>query len=466
VTGTGLAFDVLVRGGDVVIPGVGVLPVDLGIDGERIAAHLERGAPASARTSIDAGGKVVLPGLVDPHVHIGYTAGRGMPLDALPEHFETETASALVGGVTTLVVMYRNPAPYEEIWDEMVRAGEERSRIDFAYTLGIIGEPHREGIPAYHKELGVSSFKFYMVYRGQEASRTGNVGVHYDDGLMWESMEAIAGLPGAVAMVHAENIEIIARVRDRLVAAGRTGLAAWSDSRPDVSEAESVRRALFLGERAGCPVYIPHLSSSLGMEAVVEHRALAATAVYVETCPHYLTHTQEDAVGLLGKVNPPLRTEHDRAALWAAVAKGVVDTVGTDHCGLPARDKGPDIWTGTPGFPGMATMLPVLLDGVREGRLGLADVARVTSLEPARILGLHPRKGSLEVGADADLAVVDMALTRTVTPELLRSRSDFSIYEGRELTGWPVLTMARGRPAMRDGEVLAAPGSGRYLRRT
>src|SRR5207249_7883323 len=142
--------------------------------------------------------------------------------------------------------------------------------------------------------------------------------------------------------------------------------------------------------------------------------------------------------------NPPLRREDDGTALWAALAAGAVDTVGTDHCGLRREDKGPDIWTATPGFPGMATMLPVLLQGVRDGRVSLLDVARTTSLDPARILNLHPRKGTLEVGADADLTVVDMDLTKSVRPDLLRSRSDFSIYEGVELTGWPVLTMVRG----------------------
>jgi dihydropyrimidinase len=462
----GPEFDVLVEGGDVVLPPVGVLPIDLGIRGNGIAAHLQRDATASARIRIDARGKLVFPGLIDPHVHIGYTPGRGMPLDALPGHFRTETASALVGGVTTLIVMYRNEARYEDIWDDMVRAGERHSRIDFGYTLGITGEHQREGIADHYKEFGVSSFKFYMVYRGEEARRTGNAYVRYDDGLLWESMEAIAGLPGAVAMVHAENIEVIARIRERVVAAGRGGLAAWSESRPDFTEAEAVRRVLYLAEESGCPVYFPHVSCAKSLTAVAEHRAGSGAAAYVETCPHYLTHTMDSDVGLLGKVNPPLRRDADREGLWAGLAEGSVDTVGTDHCGLRRADKGPDIWTGTPGFPGMATMLPVLLQGVRDGALRLLDVAAATSLHPARILNLYPRKGSLEVGADADLTVVDPDLTRRVTAGMLRSRSDFSLYEGRELTGWPVLTMLRGEVVMRDGEVIAEPGFGRYVPRS
>ncbi|MDP9343380.1 MAG: amidohydrolase family protein [Actinomycetota bacterium] len=458
-------FDVLVTGGEVVLPPVGVLPIDLGIRGNRIIAHLQRDAVAAARNYIDARGKLVFPGLVDPHVHIGYTAGRGMPLDAMPEHFDTETASALVGGITTLIVMYRNEARYEDIWDEMVRAGEQHSRIDFGYTLGITGDHHREGIADHYKEFGISSFKLYMVYRGDEAGRTGNAYVRYDDGLLWDTMEAVAGLPGAVAMVHAENIEVIARIRERVASTGRDDLAAWSESRPDFTEAEAVRRVLYLGEQSGCPVYIPHLSCAESLVAVAEHRARASTPAYVETCPQYLTHTMDSDVGLLGKVNPPLRRDRDRDALWSAIAAGSVDTIGTDHCGLRRRDKGPGIWNGTPGFPGMATMLPVLLQGVRDGLVSLLHVAAATSLNPARVLNLYPRKGTLEVGADADLVIVDPTLTRRVTPELLRSRSDFSIYEGRELTGWPVLTMLRGNVLMRDGEVVGAPGYGRYLRR-
>lgn len=458
-------FDIAIVGGHVVIPPDGVSSLTVGIHGEHVTALLDPHASVLARRVIDARGKVVLPGLVDPHTHIGYEGYRGIPLDALPTHFDSETASALVGGVTTILVTYRNGLPYDKIWEEMRRAGEENSRIDFGYSLGITNDAQRIDIHNYYKEYGVSSFKFYMAYRGEEARATGNVYNTYDDGLLYESMEAIAEIPDAMAMVHPENIEIIARLRRRLLAAGRNDLAAWTHSRPAFTEAENIRRAVYLGELTGCAVYIPHLSCKQCLEVVREHRARRTNTVYVETCPHYLTHTKDSPVGLLGKVNPPLRDREDQEALWQGIARGEIDTVGTDHCGVRREVKGPDIWRAVPGFPGMATMLPVLLGGVRQGLLSILQVALVTSYQPARIFNLYPRKGTLRVGSDADLTIVNLDRPLRVTPELLNSRSDFSLYEGQELTGWPVLTMIRGRVVMEDGKVIVGPGGGRYLTR-
>jgi dihydropyrimidinase len=460
-----LTFDAAIVGGRVVVPGEGISELTVGIRGETIAALLDPGVPVSASETIDASGRFVLPGVIDPHTHIGYEGYRGIPLDALPSHFETETASALVGGVTTLLCTYRNAPSYEEIWDEMREAGESHSRIDFGYSLGITNDEQLAHISDYHRELGVTSFKFYMAYRGEEASATGNVYNTYDDGLLYEGMEAISEIPGGMAMVHAENIEIIARLRRRLRSAGRNDLAAWSESRPDFTEAENVRRALYLGERTGCAVYIPHLTCRASLDAVREHRARGTTIAHVETCSQYLTHTADSPVGLLGKVNPPLRSADDREALWEGIRGGDIDCVATDHCGVRREAKGPDIWTAVPGFPGMATLLPALLDGAARGVVSLERVAELTSLRAAKLFNLYPRKGTIAVGSDADLVIVDADLRRTVTHEELRSRSDFSIYEGWELTGWPVLVIGRGRVLMRRGEILAEPGRGRYLER-
>jgi dihydropyrimidinase len=458
-------YDVAVAGARVVVPTEGVLERTLAIAGERIADLVEPSTPVRAHRMIDGEGKVVLPGVIDPHTHIGYEGYRGIPLEAVPEHFRTETASALIGGVTTLLCTYRNASPYQEIWGKLTAAGERNSLIDFGYSLGITNDNQLAGIPLYAQELGVTSFKFYMAYRGEEAKATGNVYNTYDDGLLYEGMEAIARVPGGVAMVHPENIEIIERIRRRYMNAGRDDLSAWSESRPDFTEAENIRRALYLGEQVNCAVYIPHLSCRKSLDAVREHRARGTTPAYIETCPHYLTHTKDAPIGLLGKVNPPLREERDRTALWSAMAAGDVDTVGTDHCGVRREVKSPDIWTAVPGFPGMATLLPVLLTGVARGLLDLRTVATVTALRTAEIFNLAPRKGSLLPGSDADIVMVDPGLTRRVSAGSLGSRSDFSIYEGEELTGWPVLTMVRGRVAMEEGRVLSRPGDGRYLSR-
>jgi dihydropyrimidinase len=459
-------YDVAITGAEVVLPPLGVHRVTIAIAGGRVAALLDPATPVDAARTIDARGKLVMPGAIDPHTHFSYEGYRGMPLDALGAHFESESASALVGGVTTVLITYRNAPPYQEIFEEMKQAGERRSRIDFAYSLGITSDEQRAGIPTYYREFGVSSFKFYMAYRGEDAKATGNVYNTYDDGFLYEAMGTIAGIPGAMAMVHPENIDVIARLRRRYQAEGKDGLAMWTASRPDFAEAENVRRALYLGEQAGCPVYIPHLSCRKGVEAVLEHRARRTNPAYIETCPQYLTHTKDSPEGNLAKVNPPLRDPDDQEALWAAIASGDVDTFGTDHCGVRRETKAGDVWAAVPGFPGVATMLPVLLsEGVRRGRVTLLQAAAVVSYNTARIFNLYPRKGTLLPGSDADLAVVDLGLARKVTPALLKSRSDFSLYEGREIVGWPVLTMVRGTVMMSDGEIVGEPGHGRYQTR-
>jgi dihydropyrimidinase len=458
-------YDVAITGGQVAVPPLGIFPLTVAISGDRVAGLLDPDGPIRARRVVNASGKVVLPGLIDPHTHIGYEGIHGMPLDALPSQFESETASALIGGVTTLLNTYRNPAPYEEIFDRMRQAGEEHARIDFAYSLGVTNEQHLAGLRRYYEEFGVSSFKFYMAYRGEEARATGNVYNAYDDGLLFEAMETLAELPGSFPMIHPENIEVVARLRARLMAAGRNDLPAWTASRPAFVEAENVTRALYFGEQVGCPVYVVHVSSKKALDAALAHRVRRISPVHVETCIHYLTHTKDSELGVLAKVNPPLRDREDQEALWEGIAEGDVDTIGTDHCASLRAMKGPDLWSAAPGFSGMATMLPALLESVRHGRLSLLQVSMLTSYQVATIFNLYPRKGTLMVGSDADLTIIDLDLARRVTPEALKSRSDYSIFEGQTLRGWPTLTMVRGQVAMDNGEILAEPGRGQYLPR-
>ncbi len=453
--------DMAVIGGRVVIPPLGIFDVDLLITEGRITGIVQPGQ-AQAKQAIDARGRVVLPGVIDPHTHIGYAGHRGMPLDALPSQYASESASALIGGVTTLINTYRNEQPYTDIFDEMRRAGEENSRVDFAYSLGILNDQQVQQIPDYYRLYGITSFKFYMSYRGVDAAASGNASNRYDDGLLYQAMLNVAGIPGGMVMVHPENIDVIDRVRPTVEATGRQDLAAWSESRPDFAEAENIRRALYLGEQANCPVYIPHLSCAKGLAVCREHRQRGTNKVFIEVCPHHLTLTKHSDLGLLGKVNPPLREAADNAALWDGLRDGTVDAVGSDHAGVTRALKGPTIWQGAPGFAGTATLLPIMLDAVHHGRWSLLDVAMATAYGPARCFNLLPRKGTLMVGCDADLAIVELDRVCPATPAYLRSSADFSVYEGAALHGWPVLTMVRGQVQMQDGEIVGQPGWGRY----
>jgi dihydropyrimidinase len=446
----------------VVDPETGVGERQVWVRGERIAGLLAADAPPPPGARVlDAGGLHLFPGLVEPHAHLGY-GGADMP-----GQFETETASALRGGFTTVLNVHRHygrgAAPYDDL-GETLRACRARSRTDFAIHLALLREDHVESIERHAAEAGVRSFKLYLAYRGADGRQIGMTN-EIDDGLLVEALRRIAGLPGAVACFHCENTEIVNRLAARLRGAGRQGLGAFAESRPPYAEVESLHRAITLAGVAGCPAYVLHLGSRDGL-AEVERLRAAGALVFVETGPHYLTLTAEAPPGTLAKVNPPVRTAADLEATWAAVERGVVDTVGTDHCAMPRARKGEDVWAAAPGFPGLATALPLLLtEGHLRRGVSLQRVAQLMALNPARVFGLAPRKGTLRPGADADLVLVDLATPRRVEVARLGSAADFSPWEGWTLRGWPVLTLARGAVAMEEDRVTAAPGRGRYLGR-
>lgn len=454
--------ELLIRGAAVVDPEDGIEERSILVRDERIAAVLAPEVPPPAGVPVlDAGGLHCFPGLVEPHAHLGY-GGADMP-----GQFESETASAALGGVTTVINIYRQygraASPYDELGPTLA-ACEAKSRVDFAVHLALLLEAHVRNIPRYVAEHGIRSFKLYMAYRGEDGRQIGMTN-EIDDGLLAEALEAIAAVPGGLACLHCENTEVINRVARRLRAEGRQGLAAWNASRPAYAEAESIHRAAALGAAAGCPVYVLHMGSREGLAEIERHRA-RGERVYLETGPHYLTLTEGAPVGSLGKVNPPLRTAADVEAMWEALVRGVVDTVGTDHCVVPRARKVADIWEASPGFPGMATTLPLLVtEGHVRRAVPLTRIAQVTALTPARLFGLAPRKGTLRPGADADLVLADLTASRPVEAARDRSVAGFSLWEGRPLTGWPVLTMVRGSVVMDKGHVVGNPGWGRYLRR-
>ena len=222
---------------------------------------------------------------------------------------------------------------------------------------------------------------------------------------------------------------------------------------------------MYFGERLGARIYIPHLSSRLALDEVRRWRS-RYSEVYVETCPHYLTHTEDSDLGALGKSNPPFRSNEDVAALWEGLADGSIDVVASDHVPRKRATKEKPMWLASQGFPGTATILPVLLDqGVHRGRLSLQRVCQLLCEAPARIFDLAPAKGRLAPGADADLTLVDLNLEREVRADELGSYSDYSLYDGWRLRGWPVRTILRGVTIMRYGKIVAPGGSGRYVSR-
>ena len=449
-----MAADMVIKNGFLVMPGDGIVQASLAVSGGKVAGIFDSSYSLPAREEIDAAGLYVFPGLVQPHAHLG--RGEGM------EDLATETRSAVIGGVTTTIIFHRAVSNYGSEFHSTITRANQLAHHDFSYHLQIMSEEQIDNIPRYLEEFGISSFKFNMGYKGEEA-RAKDI-LEMNDGVMHEGLAAIGRMKGLVACVHAENSELIAYHTAKLRRQGRNDLIAWAESRPVIAEAESIGRALYFSRLTGCPLYIAHMTTAEGLRLIREHRKNGGAPVYIETCPPYLTHHMRSPVGLKGRFIPPLRTEADNEALWQGLATGDIDTIGIDQGTRKVDPESVNVWERTTSPREAVTALPVLItEGFHKRGLKLERIAALTSAGPAAIFNLSPRKGALQIGSDADLAIVDINREKKVTREMIQSASDFSLYEGWPLKGWPVTTICRGRVAMQDGEPLSEPGWGEFI---
>ena len=460
--------DILVTNALAVIPKVGIVDCNIAIEEGRIKT-LKPSQNTSASTRINALGKHILPGAIDPHVHYGvYT-----PID---EAGRTESRSAAVGGVTTMLRMLRlYDSDYSAV-ERQLQASVNAHYVDYAIHASILRKEQVKDIP-YLKKKGISSLKIYMnlgadlnhIYMDLEPGEHGvkDGEVNMDDFLLSAIVES-GSKENMTILVHAEDPKLCAEGIRQGKEAGTSGLKAWSDCRPAQSEAQSILKVAALGRKFGANLYFVHIGSNVALDAILAERQKGNANYYIETCPQYLTHTF-NFPSITGKVVPPIRSKSDLQSMWSALRNGIIDTVGTDHVAnrLEIKKGKGDLWSALAGFPGIATMLPVLLDqGVNANRIGIERVAEVTSYNSARIFGMYPRKGTIQQGSDADLVMVDMNVVQKVTPELLQSHSDYTIYDGWKMKGWPVLTMVRGRTVMEAGQVVqGAEGHGQFVAR-
>jgi dihydropyrimidinase len=470
-----MTFDTIIRGGTLITP-AGPAAADLGIVGEKIAAI---GLGLAGTQTIDAAGKLVLPGAIDPHVHLEMPVGQTRSSD----DWETGTIAAACGGTTTVIDFVEpelvpspllslssaplppcSPAPLLTALATRRCQAEGRAAVDFGLHMTL-----RQADPAILAEIpavvaaGCPSFKTYLTYKSLKLA---------DDPFL-VALEAVAAAGGLVT-VHAENDAGIAYLQRKLLAAGHTGPRYHPHSRPASMEAEAIERALALAEAVGCPLYVVHVSTGRGAEAVARARA-RGQAVYGETCPHYLllTEAEYERPGFEGAkfvCSPPLRTAADNAALWRHLAAGDLQTVGTDHCPFffkGDKELGRHAFTAIPGgMPGIEARLALLYTcGVNEGRLSPERWVEACCTAPARIFGLYPRKGALLPGADADVVLFDPAREITLTRAMLHENCDYTPYEGFRLAGYPVLTMLRGQVIVRDGQFIGTVGGGKFLPR-
>jgi dihydroorotase (multifunctional complex type) len=409
-----------------------------------------RDALPSATREIDLDGRVLMPGVIDPHCHLGVNYD-------YDEDMRTETAAAAAGGVTTVLLFIRNgDGSYIPFYADRKQRGEEQSTIDFGFHFGIQREDHIAEIPRIAAETGVQSFKCHMGYE------VGNpIGiVSSTDAWVYGAMREAAKLPKGVVSVHCENTDLVALLKNEMKQTGRQDLPAYTESRPSFVEEEAIARMITLSELTGCPLYIVHTSVGRGPEMAAEARARGVD-VTMETCPHYLLRTAYDPdLGPTAKISPPLRDKVEQEGLWRGLLNGSIDTLGTDH--VPFVKTGGDLWSEKPGVVSFGWELPLMLNfAVHEHGMSLSHLVRLNSYNPAKRFGLLPRKGILTVGADADLVVVDLDEERTVEHP---SGKGTCLYEGWKLRGWPTITVTRGRIVYENNEIDAdAAGYGRCV---
>jgi dihydropyrimidinase len=452
-------FDLVISNGTVVTA-EGTAQADVGIRSGQVAAV---GTRLVGLDTIDASDMLILPGAVDEHVHLQMPVGEF----ASSDDFYTGTVAAAHGGTTTVIdfVEATPDQPLLAALEQRRAEADGKVAIDYGLhmTLSRADDETLAQVPDCIK-AGTASFKLYMAYEG----------LRLDDHGLLRALAAL-GTHGGRPLVHAENHHAIAYLTARALAEGRTGPENHPLTRPAVMEAEAIHRLLALAKVTGTPLVLAHLSCALGLAEVQRARARGQT-VWVETCPQYLLLDQEeyqrpDFEAAKFVMAPPPRTAADRAALWVGLAAGEVDTVATDHCPFffsTQKTHGRDDFSRIPGgAPGIETRLTLLYThGVRSGRLSLERWVEVCCTGPARRFGLAPRKGTLSVGADADIVIFDPERRVTLTAETLHQNVDYTPYEGWQVHGYPVTVLSRGDVIVRDGTFLGQAGRGLYLHRS
>ncbi len=449
----------LIRGGTVV-KAEGSLRADVLVDGERIAAVGPRLTAPGART-LDATNRLVLPGAIDPHVHMALPAGEGL---VSSDDFVSGSRAALAGGTTTLID-FATPAPGESLRSavEARMAAAARSLCDWSLHPSVTSwRDDTAGDVAWCMERGLPSFKVYLAYQER--------GLGLRDRDLLRLMSAAAA-SGALVLAHCENGDAVSFLTQRLLAQGKRSARFHPLSRPPEVEAEAVERALILAEDRGCSLYVVHVSTAEAAETIRRAR-LSGRAAFAEACPHHLLlddscYEREDAADFV--MSPPLRSPSHPPELWRALADGTLDAVSTDHCPFMRKDRrrSLDDFSRIPnGVAGVEHRLALLWTfGVLAGRIPESRFVQLVATGPARIFGLAPAKGAIEAGADADLVIWDPGREWEIRAATQKQRCDSTVYEGLRVKGRAETVLLRGRVVVEGGEIRGREESGRFVAR-
>jgi len=434
----------------------------IGIRNGQIQSITKNASAPSAGEVIDAKGNLVLPGCIDAHSHF-----RDLERSSF-EDFESGTKSAAAGGLTTCIEMPTTIPPTSTVegFQAKLAAANKKSVVDFALYAGA-GTHNIQEIEKL-ATIGAAAYKtFTMIYPGREKDMMGIYPT--DDGSFFDVLAAVAKTNRPWA-VHAENGEMIEYFAKKVKAKGGRDLKAYLESKPGIAEGEATLRSGYIARAAGARMHIVHVSAKEVVEVIKMLRGINYFAT-AETCPHYLTFTIEEAarLGPYGKVSPPIREKADQKALWRAVAEGEIQIIGSDHAPFDKEHKErgrKDVFLAQAGVTGIQAMLPVMLTHVKNGRLSLQKLVSLMALNPAKLYGLFPGKGTIQVGSDADLVIVEYGRESKLSVDDFYSKDKGAaiIYDGYRVYGRPLVTISRGRIVAREGVVNAEPGSGRFLK--
>ncbi len=457
-------MSLLIRNGNIVTADENYI-ADILCEGEAISAIGEQLQAPDGAEVIDASGKYVFPGFIDPHVHI-YLPFMGT---YAKDDYDSGSRAALVGGTTTLIEMIcpgRDDEPLEafQLWKSKA---DGVSACDYSFHMGVTrydaaAEAQLRKIVA---EEGISSFKVFLAYKGA-------LGI--DDSELYHTLKLAAEL-GVTVTAHCENADLVAELQTQLLSEGKTGPEWHEPSRPKEVEAEGCHHLMTFAEMTGASVYVVHTSNQLAVENILAAKK-RGVAAKIETVISYLTldktyAEKPDFEGAKYVMSPPIREAAQRDYLWQALADGAIDTVATDHAPFDFEDQkrllGEGDFTKIPnGIPSVEDRVNLLYShGVATGRIDLNTFVRVASTEAAKTFGLYPRKGTIAVGSDADLVIYDTDYRGEISAETQQMNTDYSAFEGWGINGRPSLVTVRGDVAARDGEFVGKLGSGKFLRR-
>jgi dihydropyrimidinase len=460
-----MTFDTVITDSHVILPS-GMVEKNIVIDDGKIVDFTAEIPQCNMR--INARGLVSIPGVIDPHVHYGVYS----PIEKAAI---TESRVAAIGGVTTMIRMLRLGGSYKKLLDSHLLESSTSHYVDYAIHASILQKNQVEEMEFCTKK-GINSFKLYMnlgqdvnhVYMdmipGTNSLREEKVEMDLD---IIEKVVSTAAYLKCPVLVHAEDYKMCSCGIKEAKEKKKDGLGAWSESRSVESEVKSIRTISKLARNVGCVLYFVHIGSQGAMNAIKDEKK-NGTKIFVETCPHYLTLSYESQKGYLAKVMPPIRTPKDIEGIWKEIQLGAINSIGTDHVAnrLDLKLAGNAVWDALAGFPGLGTMLPILIsEGVNKGRMTLEQLVYLTSLNTARIFGMFPKKGSLQNGSDADITIVDLKKENKVSSQLIDGFSDYSVYEDWNLKGWPVKTLVRGQIVAEDFEVIGKLGHGKFVTR-